>query len=310
MDKILEKIIRKLDKDEFIDQIATKLSGTEFNSLMLEIFRKRATSIQPASLMKEFEHNRFVQPGRTDAIKSREMELQWLKYVQEQGFLPLILSPVAPIGCCAAVATVNQNKVLSSLKGTEVVADASNVLALKIAQDFKEEKKKDRIVHYSTVHRHVRGQAYDNPDYEAHFAVLCMASGGFDKGGYSFELHQLNLHISTLWTLLDNTFPTEAMFIKFYLKSANEQFAVLLKQDGHFWSSLKYELVSDLNKPYYHTVQFKIFIKVDNIEMDIADGGFVDWTQQLIANRKHRLMISAAGMELVQLLLSRKRRED
>lgn len=306
MDKILEKIIRKLDKEVFIDQIATGLSGTEFNSLMLEIFRKRATAIQPASLMKEFEHNRFVQPGRTDPIKSREMELQWLKYVRDQGFLPLTLSPVAPIGCCAAVATVNQNKVLSSLKGTEVVADASNVLALKIARDFKGGKNKDKIVHHSTVHRHIRGQAFNNPDYAAHFSVLCMASGGWDRGGYSFELNQLNLHISTLWTLLTHALPGEEMVIKFYLKSANEQFAILLQQSGHFWSTLKYELVSDLNKPYYHTVQFKIFIKVDNTEMDLADGGFVDWTQQLITNKKHRLMISAAGIELVQLLLSRK----
>jgi len=306
MDKILEKIIRKLDKEAFIDQIATRLSGTEFNSLMLEIFRKRAMAIQPASLMKEFETNRFVQPGKTDPIKSREMELQWLKYVRDRGFLPLTLSPVAPIGCCAAVATVNQNKVLSSLKGTEVVADASNVLALKIAKDFKEEKDKDKIVHYATVHRHTRGQAFDNPDYAAHFSVLCMASGGFDKGGHSFELDQLNLHISTLWTLLEEAFPMDEMFIKFYLKSANEQFAILLQQNGHYWSALKYELVSDLNKPYYHTVQFKIFIKAGDTEMDIADGGFVDWTQQLITNKKHRLLISAAGIELVQLLLSRK----
>lgn len=306
MDKILEKIISKLDKDRFIDQIATELSGTEFNSLMLEIFRKRATVIQPAALMEAFEKNRFVQPGRNATIKSREMELEWLKHVHTQGFHALTLSPVAPIGCCAAVATVNQNKVLSSLKGTEVVADASNMLALKIAQDFKEEKNKDRIVQYATVHRHIRAQAYNNPDYAAHFSVLCMASGGFDRGGYNFEINQLNLHMATLWTLLKKALPMEEMTIKFYLKSTDEQFAALLQQEGHVWSSLKYELISDLNKPYYHTVQFKIFITVDNIEMDIADGGFVDWTQQLIPNKKHRLIISAAGLELVQILLSRK----
>jgi len=34
-------------------------------------------------------------------------------------------------------------------------------------------------------------------------------------------------------------------------------------------------------------------------EWEIADGGFVDWTQRLLGNRKERLLISGFGLELL-----------
>jgi hypothetical protein len=33
------------------------------------------------------------------------------------------------------------------------------------------------------------------------------------------------------------------------------------------------------------------------IEMELADGGFTTWTQQLLSNRKERLLISGLGVE-------------
>lgn len=32
-------------------------------------------------------------------------------------------------------------------------------------------------------------------------------------------------------------------------------------------------------------------------EQEIADGGWVDWTQKLLENRKERLLISGVGLE-------------
>jgi len=31
----------------------------------------------------------------------------------------------------------------------------------------------------------------------------------------------------------------------------------------------------------------------------LSDGGFVDWTQKLIPDKKHRLLISGVGTELI-----------
>ena len=47
---------------------------------------------------------------------------------------------------------------------------------------------------------------------------------------------------------------------------------------------------------YYKGIQFAI-IEIDRKEIEIADGGFVDWTQQLLENKKERMLISGLGIE-------------
>ena len=51
---------------------------------------------------------------------------------------------------------------------------------------------------------------------------------------------------------------------------------------------------------YYRRLQFKVVIPgPDHTEIEIADGGFTDWTQQLSSNRKERMLISGLGLELL-----------
>ena len=49
---------------------------------------------------------------------------------------------------------------------------------------------------------------------------------------------------------------------------------------------------------YYSGVRFQIYAR-DKAGTDyfIVDGGFTDWTQQLLSNRKERLLISGMGSE-------------
>ena len=50
---------------------------------------------------------------------------------------------------------------------------------------------------------------------------------------------------------------------------------------------------------YYKGVQFKMIIDGAGQEWEIADGGFVDWTQQLLEDRKERLLIGGFGLDLL-----------
>ncbi|MPN15427.1 hypothetical protein SDC9_162760 [bioreactor metagenome] len=50
----------------------------------------------------------------------------------------------------------------------------------------------------------------------------------------------------------------------------------------------------ETDNSYYHGINFKISIN----DMEIVDGGFVDWTQKLLGNKKERLLISGAGVDL------------
>ncbi|MBB6669906.1 hypothetical protein [Cohnella nanjingensis] len=53
------------------------------------------------------------------------------------------------------------------------------------------------------------------------------------------------------------------------------------------------------NNRYYHGINFKINVN----DVSIVDGGFVDWTQQLLGNKKERLLISGAGIDLQLITL-------
>jgi hypothetical protein len=302
MDKILHKILNKVNKDDLLNSITHDVTGSEFNSLMLEIFRNRVNQLQPAQLLKEYTQNRFVKPSSMDAIKSREEELTWLRLAQAHGFEPVIISPVSPLGTCTVVGPVNQNKVLSSTKGTEVVADATNVLALKIAEEFKGITDREKCVSYATIHRVIRAQHFDNPHFSAHFSLFCMVSSGFDAGNHDFELDQINKHIALYLKMLQKHFSRDTMVLKFYLKSKNEKFSKLLHDSKHIWHSMKYEFIDDFSNAYYQTVQFKIFVTIDNMQLDIVDGGIVNWVQKLTGNQKLRTVISAVGLELLEHL--------
>lgn len=299
MNPIISNIYEKLGTPGLAEAMAEKLSGTEFNSLLLEIFRRRADAVTPATLLKTWTENRFVQPSAVDAVQYRHTELDWLKNAAAAGFTPVTLSPVAPLGACSAFGKAGQNKVLSSIRGTEVMADATNVLALQLAQDFKNNSNKTASIHYCTACRHIRGQYFSAPGFTAHFGVFCMASGGTSRGGLLFETEQINRHIGLLLQFIRPLLPHAALSITFYLKTAEERLHRLLQAQGQAWSGLPCRMEADTENQYYELLQFKIFAQINGREVNIADGGFTNWTQQLLNNRKHRLLISGAGLELL-----------
>jgi hypothetical protein len=305
MDTVLKKIAAKIGGQQVIEAMGSKLSGSEFTSLLLELFKVRASSITPAQLLEGYQKNRFVKPSSLDPVSSLEFELSWLKKAREHGFAPLTLSSVAPLGTCSVFNTVSQHKVLSASRGTEVVADATNVLVLHAASELQG-KIIDRnlIKRYCAVHRHVRSQFFDNPDFTPHFGIFCMASVGYDRGNYSFELGQLQEHIATILKLLDVSFPNHKVSVTFFLKSAGSSFLERLKEHNQVWSHLSVDYQEDQHNHYYETIQFKLFVEINNQKIDIADGGVVNWTQQLLGNQKHRAFISGVGIELAQKLLS------
>jgi isocitrate dehydrogenase len=67
----------------------------------------------------------------------------------------------------------------------------------------------------------------------------------------------------------------------------------------HLKNSYHVDVVHETGNAYYKLVQFKIFLKHKGSLIDLADGGFVDWTQQLLQNNKQRLLISGVGIELI-----------
>ena len=300
MNDISDLVAKKMGYPNLLDDLSKKLSASELNTLLLELFRIRSKKITPAELLRQFEKNRFAAPSAVDTIHFNEFEVRCLKLARSKGFMPVTLSPLAPFGTCSAVAFVDQNNVVTALRGTEVVSDATNVFAMLIA---KESKKNHGIIKYAATHRHVRSQGLSNPAFTAHFGIFCLATGGPDTGSFSFELEQLFDHITTHLSVYANAFDLnkEKLLLKIFLKDDNEIFHQRLNESMKNMSGpVTVQIEKQLNPGgYYKVVQFKFFIVREGQEINLSDGGFVDWTQKLIPNKKHRLIISGVGTELI-----------
>src|SRR5262245_20653290 len=231
MSNISKLVEKKLGYSNLLNDLGEKLSASELNTLLLELFRIRSKKMTPGELMNQFEKNRFAAPSDVEAISFKEFELRCLKLAKTKGFLPVTLSPLAPLGTCSAVAFVDQNNVVTALRGTEVVSDATNVFAMLIAREFKA-KKSNGLVKFAATHRHVRSQALLNPAFTPHFGIFCLATGGLDTGSFSFELDQLLDHISIHLSVYSNEFELdkEKLLLKMYLKDDNEIFHQRLKE--------------------------------------------------------------------------------
>lgn len=283
-----------------VEQLHSQLSGSELNTLLLELFRRRTDALTAPQVLQQFDTNRFCTPSAIEQLHYLEYDTALVRTATARGFRSLQLSPLAPLGACSAVGLVDQNNVVSALRGTEVVADATNVLALQVAQDTKKTASREPA-RYCTVHRHVRSQALAEPWHTAHFGVFCAVTGGFDRGANSFELTALREHIDLYLSILQNQFDLGQLILRLYLKNDNPPFRSRLEEE---MASLPKDLSQHLEQPtdgaaYYQTVQFKFFARHQGAEINLIDGGFVPWTQDLLQNRKHRLLISGAGTDLL-----------
>src|SRR5437016_6092587 len=116
----LKRIVREAGVADLVDILAG-LAPTDLQSLMLEVSHRRAARISPADLLARFASSRFARPAAVEptAVAAFE-ELAWS--LLPNGYRALELSPVCPLGTNSVVATVNQNKVISTIRNTEVVA--------------------------------------------------------------------------------------------------------------------------------------------------------------------------------------------
>jgi hypothetical protein len=130
-----------------------------------------------------------------------------------------------------------------------------------------------------------------------------LATGGPDTGSFSFELEQLLDHIDVHLAVYSNEFSLskEKLLLKIFLKDENEIFQQKLKDRiKDINESMAVQIDRQLSPgDYYKLVQFKFFLVRNGQEINLSDGGFVDWTQKLIPNKKHRLIISGVGTELI-----------
>ena len=114
------------------DALAKELPASHVWSLLLDVLEKRALVRPPADLLRQFERDGFTQPSTIDQQTLHDLDAHLL--ATAHAFEAIELSPLAAPRRLLAVGLASQNKVVSALRGTEVVSDPTNVLALEHAR--------------------------------------------------------------------------------------------------------------------------------------------------------------------------------
>jgi len=303
MQEIVEKIQRRTGID-LVKILSEELSGSELNSLLLEVFDRKTAQLTPAQLLQQYRRNRFVQPAAVDVMQLREKGLHTLQCLQQHDFVPIELSPVSILGACAAVAPVSQKKIISAIRGTEVLSDATNAIALHIA-DQKKKQGDTGLLKYCTTQRHVRTPPVKIKGHSPHFTIACCVSAGMDTGSFTFEINAVREHFLALQAVLVQVFQVEVQYFKLQPRGGyNEDHQLSEKVFGEIRN--EFPIVVDTSaapNDYYQGIQFKAVINIHGEAIEIADGGFVNWTQQLMENKKERCCISGLGIDYLSQIM-------
>src|SRR4051812_31975878 len=136
-------------EEQGFEALAERLPGTELQSVLLEVMRRRASARTPHDVLAQYRRDRFVRPAPIDLRVSLELDMHLLAAADR--FAAIDLSPVTPLGTCSTMALTDQHRTLSALRGTEVVSDPTNVLALECAERLRAAP--DQPVHLTTSQR-------------------------------------------------------------------------------------------------------------------------------------------------------------
>jgi hypothetical protein len=298
----LYRVLERAGGQELLDLLADGLSGADLTTLLLELFRRRADRLSPAEVMRRYRGDRFVAPAPVSLVALRRAEDALLSALPD-GFQTLVLAPVLPLAAHSAVATVDPRKVIATVRGSEVAADPTNALALEAAlrrsQALAADPRSSQPVQLAASQRVVRAQHFDGPGRLAHFQLFGMVTAGRDTGNRSFEHQHLAEHLRFATRALA---AAGAQHTQIRLTGLDDAAAPVIVQVRHELAGLPdVDVVEDPGRTsgrgYYTGLCFAIYAYIAGEELEIGDGGFVDWTQLLTGNRKERLLISGFGVD-------------
>ena len=307
------RIINRVERDAGVPHLAEilsdRLAPTDLQSLLLEVFARRAKKRDPKALLDDHVSNRYTRPSASDPARLLEWDRGAFSTLPRL-FQAVELSPVCPLGTGSVLSPISQDWTVSTIRNTETVADSTNVLAIECAVLRREQKNFSTghaaSVHLASSHRLLRGQKINvRPGVLQHFRLFSLCSSGRDPGNLQFETETVRLHIGfflkAFKKFLGSKIPLRVTISDFSSEAprlAVRSEVVDKLQTSHNGMRIGFDQERKQGRGYYGELCFKIFATSSTgREQELADGGDVDWTQKLLNNAKERLVISGCGSE-------------
>lgn len=285
--------------DAALAALGDELAPSALWSLLLEVFAHRAAQRTPADLLRQFERDGFVQPAPVDQRTLNALDGHLL--AAAASFEAVELSPLAPLGACSVVGPTSQHKIVSALRGTEVLADPTNLLALECARRLRVDP--GLVVRLATCQRCVRAQALPKqPGFAQHFRIFCLASAAREQANHAFVAGALGEHTATHLAAFDRlerhgyAFPDRRVTVL-----ATPSRAALADRVAAAVAGAPVER-AELHHTYYDGLRLQISARsVDGDAVPLVDGGIVDWVTRLTSNHRLALVTSGMGAQLAAL---------
>src|SRR2546427_12154058 len=114
---IIERIEREARVSDLANILTNRLAPTDLQSLLLEVYGRRAKRREPKALLKDHISNRFTRPSMSDPTRLLEWDRVAFSRLPKI-FQPVKLSPVCPLGTVSALSPINQDWIVSTTRTT------------------------------------------------------------------------------------------------------------------------------------------------------------------------------------------------
>jgi hypothetical protein len=300
----LSRVLRSTG-EQTLDVLAG-LPGADLTTLLLEVMRRRAGRLSAPDVLRRYREDRFVTPAQVPFRRLRAAEDAALSALPD-GFEVLTLAPVAPLGTHSVLGPVNQDKVVSTVRRTEVAADPTNTLALEAAARRAADQPSAGVVRLAATQRVTRAQVFSGPATFAHFTLLGVITAGRDTGNLAFERQHSVEHIRFAASAIRacTGADTQVRLTAWETRHHPILDAIHAELSGQPGLSLLNHPDRPTGRGYYTGFCYKIHSLAAEEPFEVGDGGCLDWTQTLLGNRKERLITTGLGIDRLAELVGR-----
>ena len=269
------------------------LNPIELRTILADVARSRASDQTPADLIKRWREDKLLAPSMLDPREALPITAKLWEAVPPE-FVGVTLSQLTSLGSGIHLGGLGQNRVVTTMRGTEVLADPKHGLALEASRRRRNGHSR---VHLAT---HARcTHAWDHSEESSHELRFALVSSAPDGGGLSTEADLLDLHLDYWREIMGTVVPRGRIELTVW----DSTLAGLIEARGTRDGVIVVEGTSDERRPWrnpYTTAAFRFVVDGDGDEAhEVGDGGFVTWTQALTRNRKDRCLVSGVSVDAI-----------
>jgi hypothetical protein len=258
--------------------------------------------------MRQYARDGFVAPSALDPRLLHRLDGLALDAAAD--FDAVALSPVAPLGVCSALAPTSQDRTLTANRGTEVVSDPTNVLALECARRLAQSsaRSKPQTVRLCALHQVLRAQPLPpQPGFSRHFRLFALAEAGRALPDDGFEVAAIARHVGVFDRLFDRCAALGCQLpdrrATLFVTAGRDILAQRIR-DRLAHELPHVDVVTELfASRYYDGVRVLFGAHTCGGEFaPIGDTGRFDWVAKLASNRRLRFVASGLGIQLIPIL--------